>query len=79
MWRIMSAEEPGSGGPPRSGGHWKVGRDTVLFLVGIGGIINEAFVRTGDPRTELLILFAGMCGLPAFFRVDEKGNKSKDG
>lgn len=75
MWSLKPNASDGSKPTTR----WKIGRDSILFLVGIGGIINEAFIRTGDPRTELLILFAGMCGLPAFFRVDEKGNNSKDG
>lgn len=77
MWIINSSRPGGEG--PRPNVRWKLGRDSILFLVGIGGIINEAFIRTGEPRTELLILFAGMCGLPAFFRVDEKGHDSKDG
>lgn len=78
MWNMPNLRPTSSNGKPNS--RWKVGRDSVLFLVGIGGIINEAFIRTGDPRTELLILFAGMCGLPAFLRVDEKGHDdSKDG
>jgi hypothetical protein len=60
-------------------GRWpKIGRDSVIFLVGVAGIINEAFIRSGDPRTELLILFASMCGLPAFLRLDESRNKDED-
>lgn len=59
-------------------GKWpKVTRDSLIFVVGLGGIINESFIRSGDPRMELLILFASMCGLPAFLRFDEK--KKDDG
>lgn len=60
-------------------GRWKApARDSVLFVIGIGGIINEAFIRTGDPRAELLILFASMCGAPAFIRLDEKRKDDGD-
>lgn len=60
-------------------GRWKApARDSVLFIVGIGGIINEAFIRTEDPRTQLLILFASMCGAPAFIRLDEKRKYNGD-
>jgi hypothetical protein len=59
---------------------WKwptVTRDTVLFTVGLGGIANEAFVRTGATRPELLVLFAGMVGLPVALRRDE-GRRAVD-
>lgn len=60
-------------------GRWKAPtRDSVIFLVGIGGIVNEAFIRTGDPRETLLILFATMCGLPAFLRMDEHRKKEEE-
>ena len=29
-------------------------------------------MRTGDPRPELLVLFAGMVGLPVALRKDER-------
>lgn len=44
----------------------------VIFAVGLGGIINEALFRDGEPREVLLILFATMIGLPAFLRKDEQ-------
>ena len=53
---------------------WKwptVTRDTVLFVFGLGGIVHEAFVRTGDTRPEFLMLFAAMTGLPVALRRDE--------
>jgi hypothetical protein len=53
---------------------WKwptVTRDTVLFVVGLGGIAHEAFLRTGDTRPEFLMLFAAMVGLPVALRRDE--------
>lgn len=55
-----------------SGWHWPViTRDTVLFVVGLGGIVHEAFVRTGATRPEFLMLFAAMVGLPVALRRDE--------
>jgi hypothetical protein len=53
---------------------WKwptITRDSVLFVFGLGGIVNEAFVRTGDTRPEFLMLFAAMVGLPVALRRDE--------
>lgn len=59
--------------------HWPhITRDTVLFIVGLGGIVHEAFIRTGDPRPELLVLFAGMVGLPVAMRKDERRETKAD-
>lgn len=55
-----------------SGWQWPaITRDSVLFVVGLGGIVHEAFVRTGDTRPEFLMLFAAMVGLPVALRRDE--------
>lgn len=51
-------------------------RDTILFVVGLAGIVYEAVV-SGTDRPTLLILYAAMVGLPAFLRSDEKMS-SKD-
>lgn len=51
----------------------------MIFIIGISGIVNEAFIRSEEPRTQLLILFASMCGLPAFLRFDEKKTDNKQG
>jgi hypothetical protein len=47
-------------------------RDAALFLTGLGLIVYEAVVRTGPERPTLLLLYAGMVGLPAFLRADER-------
>ena len=53
---------------------WTIGRDTVLFAVGLFGILHETlFVKVQRP--ELLILFGAMVGLPAFLRSDELRSK----
>lgn len=49
-------------------------RDVILFLTGLGLIVNEAVLREGPERPTLLVLYAGMVGLPAFLRRDEKTN-----
>lgn len=49
----------------------KITRDSVLFVFGLGGIVNEAIVRSEPTRPELLVLFAGMVGLPVALRRDE--------
>lgn len=52
--------------------YYKITRDTIIFVTGLGGIINEAFIFDGSPREALLLLFGAMVGLPAFLRVDEQ-------
>lgn len=47
-------------------------RDTTLFIAGLVIILNEALVRSGPPRSELLTVGAVMVGLPAFLRADER-------
>lgn len=51
-------------------------RDGVLFVVGLAGIAHETVVMNAE-RPSLLVLFAGMVGLPAFIRKDERG-KTED-
>ncbi len=41
-------------------------RDGLLFLVGLASIINEGWIRTGEPRLHLILLYAAMAGVPAF-------------
>lgn len=49
-------------------------RDVILFLTGLGLIVYEAVLREGPERPTLLVLYAGMVGLPAFLRRDEKAD-----
>jgi hypothetical protein len=51
---------------------WPTIRDLILFFGGLGGVFNEAVLRTGAERPTLLFLFGAMMGLPAFLRKDEK-------
>ena len=53
-------------------------RDAALFLTGLGLTIYEVVIRTGPERPTILILLAGMMGLPAFLRGDEKQNNRED-
>lgn len=47
-------------------------RDGVLFAAGLAGVLHETLATNVD-RPTLLVLFAGMMGLPAFLRRDEHG------
>lgn len=47
-------------------------RDVLLFLTGLALIVHEAVLRSGPERPTLLVLYAGMVGLPVFLRADEK-------
>lgn len=49
----------------------KIGRNTVLLIVGLLGVAHETLVNNTD-RPTLLLLFAAMIGLPAFINQDEK-------
>ena len=45
-------------------------RDTIVFAVGIIGILYETFKERAD-RPILIVLYAAMIGLPPFLRSDE--------
>jgi len=51
----------------------KITRDTILFTAGVLGAANEAVFRESE-RPALLMLFAGMMGLPVFLRKDERSS-----
>lgn len=57
--------------------HWRLSRDTVLFATGLAGVAYETLVSKTD-RPTLLLLFAGMLGLPAFLRGDERDRRDDD-
>lgn len=47
-------------------------RDTILFLGGLAGLFNEAFIRTGPERYGLLVVYTGMLGLPVVLRGEDR-------
>jgi hypothetical protein len=49
-----------------------------MFITGLSLIVYEAVIRTGPERIQLLLLYAGMIGLPAFMRADEKRSPKSD-
>lgn len=56
--------------------HWPLIRNVLLFGGGLTGVIVLTVTwvvanRTPDP--QLILLFTGMMGLPAFLHYDEKG------
>lgn len=48
----------------------KNARDSILFFAGLAGVIHQTLIGPVEPT--LLLLFAGMMGLPAVIRADEK-------
>lgn len=46
-------------------------RDVVMFLIGAYGFINEIISHGPVERPTLLILCAGLMGVPIFLRADE--------
>ena len=47
-------------------------RDGILFLTGLSLIVYEAVGYQGPERWHLVMLYAGMVGLPVFLRSDER-------
>lgn len=56
----------------------RITRDTVLFTGGLLLTVNEAVLREGAERPTLIILFAGMMGLPVVIRADEARKQPPD-
>jgi hypothetical protein len=54
----------------------RISRDTLLFLGGLAGAAHETLAAATE-RPTLLILFAGMMGLPAFLRADERKQEGR--
>ena len=50
----------------------RITRDLVLFGTGLVLTIHETLIHKGAERPHLLMMFAGMMGLPVFLRQDEK-------
>lgn len=57
--------------PVVRGPWWPFARDIALFTGGLAGVGYETLGRDID-RPTLLLLFAAMMGLPAFFPKGEK-------
>lgn len=53
---------------------WSDVRDVALVVVGIGLVVYEALTHD-NPRTELLVLYASMMGLPAYLMARRNGSK----
>lgn len=50
---------------------WRLQRKDIFFVVGMIGIALEEARVFGAPSEALLLLFAGMIGLPFVIRADE--------
>ena len=48
----------------------------VLFFGGLAGTAHEALLMS--PRTDLLLVFTAMMGLPAFMGFDRSRHKDDD-
>lgn len=55
----------------------RITRDAVLFYAGLAGVIYETLNR-GIERPALLLVFAGMMGMPQIIKRDEAKDESKD-
>lgn len=46
-------------------------RDSIIFIVGVLGVINELFI-VPDPRPSILIFLGSLIGVPFVLSADEK-------
>lgn len=63
----------------RRGWRWpapRITRDGILFVGGLIGVAHEMLFSTVE-RPSLLIVFAGMMGLPVFLRRDDSEQEPK--
>lgn len=44
---------------------------SILFVAGLVLLSHEAIIRTQDPRWPLLVIYAGMMGLPLALKADD--------
>lgn len=49
----------------------------IVFLLGVGGVVNEGFIRTAEPRLGLLAIYTLFMGLPATVGVDNLIGKAR--
>lgn len=49
----------------------KITRDLVMFGTGLLLVIHESVLRSGPERPTLLLLYAGMMGLPTVIWADQ--------
>lgn len=50
----------------------RLSRDAILFSAGLFGVLHETVLSEVD-RPSLLVLFAGMMGLPLYLRKNGNG------
>lgn len=51
-------------------------RDAVIFIVGVGGVINELFILE-SPRSVALVFLASLIGVPFVLSADERRRPEK--
>lgn len=59
--------------PPTDHKPWwkRITRDLLMFSTGLLLVIHEAVLRSGPERPTLLLLYAGMMGLPTVIWADQ--------
>lgn len=67
---VAAKKRRATSGPRSSASLYGIGRDVVLFVCGLAGVLHETIASTTE-RPTLLLMFAAMMGLPAFLRSDE--------
>lgn len=51
-------------------------RDSIIFIVGVVGVLNELFL-VPDARAPVLIFLASLIGVPFILGADEKRGKGE--
>lgn len=54
-------------------------RDSIIFAVGVAGVVHELFI-VEDPRASILIFLGSLIGVPFVLQADERrGSGRKNG
>lgn len=52
-------------------------RDSVIFVVGVVGVVNELFI-VATPRPSILLFLGSLIGVPFVMSADERRNVLRD-
>lgn len=58
--------------------HWNLSKEWILFFAGLLLLVYEAVLYPGPPRGELILIYAGMMGVPFVRKADAQMKKKGD-
>lgn len=77
--RVMAG---GQGSEQRDQDMWsrwdKRVRDSIIFAVGVAGVVHELFI-VAEPRASILIFLGSLIGVPFVLQADERRGNGRNG